>query len=46
MTTPLLDDTHDPALESWVASANAPHADFPVQNLPLARLRKRGTQDP
>jgi fumarylacetoacetase len=46
MMTTLLDDTHDPALKSWVASANAPHADFPVQNLPLARLRKRGTQDP
>jgi fumarylacetoacetase len=30
-----LDQTHDPALRSWVSSANAPGADFPVQNLPL-----------
>jgi fumarylacetoacetase len=30
----MLDQTHHPALKSWVASANA-HADFPIQNLPL-----------
>jgi fumarylacetoacetase len=29
-----LDDTHDPALVSWVAGAQ-PGRDFPVQNLPL-----------
>jgi fumarylacetoacetase len=29
-----MDDTHDPARRSWVASANG-HADFPIQNLPL-----------
>jgi fumarylacetoacetase len=29
------DDTHDPALWSWVESAQAPGTDFPVQNLPL-----------
>ncbi len=29
-----LDETHDPALTSWVASASG-HADFPIQNLPL-----------
>jgi fumarylacetoacetase len=29
-----LDHTHDPALTSWVESANG-HRDFPVQNLPL-----------
>ena len=34
-----LDDTHDPALRSWVASANYPGADFPIQNLPLGVLR-------
>ena len=45
MTAHLLDDSHDPALKSWVASANEPHGDFPVQNLPLARLRKRGSSD-
>lgn len=28
-------DTHDPALQSWVESANDPASDFPIQNLPL-----------
>ena len=30
----ILDETHDPARISWVASANG-HADFPIQNLPF-----------
>ena len=30
-----LDETHDPALRSFVASANDPDTDFPIQNLPL-----------
>ena len=29
-----IDETHDPARESWVRSAAA-HADFPIQNLPF-----------
>lgn len=29
------DSTHDPALRSWVASANDPTGDFPIQNLPF-----------
>ena len=33
-----LNATHDPALRSWVASANAPGADFPIQNLPFGRF--------
>ncbi len=32
--TAAIDETHDPALRSWVESANG-HLDFPVQNLPL-----------
>lgn len=28
-------ETHDPRAKSWVESANAAHADFPLQNLPL-----------
>jgi len=32
--TPALDETHDPARRSWVASADG-HAAFPIQNLPL-----------
>jgi fumarylacetoacetase len=35
------DATHDPALQSWVASANSPDTDFPIQNLPFARLRRK-----
>jgi len=31
----MTDDTHDPARRSWVASANRPGCDFPLQNLPL-----------
>ena len=30
-----LNATHDPARRSWVASANVPDADFPIQNLPF-----------
>ena len=30
----MIDDTHSPGRQSWVASANR-HADFPIQNLPL-----------
>ena len=40
-----LDPTHDPARLSWVESANAPDTDFPVQNLPYARFRRRGSED-
>lgn len=35
----LLNETHDPSLRSWVASANADGCDFPVQNLPFGRFR-------
>ncbi len=34
-----LNETHDPALESWVESANAPDTDFPIQNLPFGVFR-------
>jgi fumarylacetoacetase len=37
-----LDETHDPALRSWVASANEPQTDFPIQNLPFGVFRRRG----
>jgi fumarylacetoacetase len=37
-----LDETHDPARKSWVASANAPDSDFPIQNLPFGVFRPRG----
>jgi fumarylacetoacetase len=38
-----LDETHDPRLRSWVASANAPGCDFPIQNLPLGVFRSPET---
>ena len=40
-----MNETHAPELESWVASANAPDADFPIQNLPFGVFRRRGTRD-
>jgi fumarylacetoacetase len=41
-----LDATHDPALRSWVASANAADTDFPIQNLPFGRFRRRRRDEP
>ncbi len=41
-----LNETHDPALRSWVSSANRPGCDFPIQNLPFAVFRRRGSDEP
>lgn len=43
MTT--LNETHDTALTSWVNSANDAASGFPVQNLPYAVFRRRGSQE-
>jgi fumarylacetoacetase len=40
-----LDSTHDARLRSWVPSANDPGTDFPIQNLPFGRFRRRGTNE-
>ncbi|MEJ5125446.1 fumarylacetoacetase [Comamonas sp. MYb21] len=40
----LLNETHDPALQSWVPSAQAAGSDFPLQNLPFASFRRKGSQ--
>jgi fumarylacetoacetase len=40
-----LNHTHDPAVRSWVASANG-HADFPLQNLPFAVFRRAHSAEP
>ncbi|WP_046113453.1 fumarylacetoacetase [Aquincola tertiaricarbonis] len=40
------DPTLDPALQSWVASANEPGTDFPLQNLPYGAFRRAGTDEP
>ncbi len=37
----MIDETHDPALRSWVAAANDPACDFPIQNLPFGVFRSR-----
>ena len=42
----LVDATHDPGIVSWVESANAPDTDFPVQNLPYGRFRRKGSDEP
>ena len=36
------DDTHDPALKSWIDSANDSATDFPPQNLPLGAFLHGG----
>ena len=38
----MTDHTHDPALRSWVESANQPDCGFPIQNLPFGTFRRRG----
>lgn len=43
---PQIDFTHDPARRSFVASANAPGTDFPIQNLPFGIFRRPSTQEP
>jgi fumarylacetoacetase len=37
-----MDATHDPGLKSWVASANQPGQDFPIQNLPFGVFSRAG----
>jgi fumarylacetoacetase len=39
----MIDLTHDPDLISWVESANIAGSDFPIQNLPYASFRSRGS---
>jgi fumarylacetoacetase len=41
MSKNTLNATHDPALRSWVASANG-DTDFPIQNLPFGRFKRAG----
>src|SRR6185503_9958127 len=35
----MTDETHDAALTSWVAAAERPDTDFPIQNLPFGVFR-------
>ncbi len=41
-----INETHDPALRSWVESANSADADFPLQNLPFGVFRRHGSDEP
>ncbi len=41
-----LNATHAPDLRSWVVSANAPDADFPIQNLPFGVFRSADHDTP
>lgn len=41
----LIDETHDPALTSWVEAANSPSTDFPIQNLPLGVFRRVNSEE-
>jgi fumarylacetoacetase len=40
-----VNETHHPALRSWVESANAAGTDFPIQNLPFGTFRRKGTNE-
>ena len=40
-----MNETHAPELESWVASANASGADFPIQNLPFGVFARHGQSE-
>ncbi len=43
--TAFIDETHDPARRSWLESAQLPHSDFPIQNLPHGVFRRAGSQE-
>lgn len=44
-TTYPINATHDPALRSWVESAQVEGNDFPIQNLPFGSFRPAGTNE-
>jgi fumarylacetoacetase len=41
----MLDQTNDPGLRSWVASANDAASDFPIQNLPFGVFKRVGANE-
>jgi fumarylacetoacetase len=41
----MLNETHNPDARSWVASANRPDTDFPIQNLPFGVFVPRSARD-
>jgi fumarylacetoacetase len=40
-----LNETHDPRARSWLESANRTGCEFPLQNLPFAVFRRRGSAE-
>ncbi len=40
-----LNETHDPKLKSWVASANKVGSDFPIQNLPFGIFERHSNAE-
>lgn len=45
MTVKTVNKTHDPALKSWVDSANRQDCDFPIQNLPFSVFKRKGENE-
>ncbi len=43
--TNLLNETHNPALRSWIESANLENCDFPIQNLPFASFKRKASDE-
>jgi fumarylacetoacetase len=41
----MIDHTHNPDAVSWVATANEPGTDFPIQNLPFGVFARRASGD-
>ncbi|MGS0754606.1 fumarylacetoacetase [Roseateles sp. GG27B] len=41
----MIDHTHLPTTQSWLASANAADTDFPLQNLPYGLFRRSGSNE-
>ncbi len=41
---PTTDPTHDPQRRSFIEAANAPDADFPIQNLPFGVFRRKAEE--
>ncbi|WP_317930581.1 fumarylacetoacetase [Halioxenophilus sp. WMMB6] len=40
-----INETHNPQLKSWLATANLAECDFPIQNLPFAEFRRAGSKE-
>ena len=43
--TSLLNETHNPALTSWLVTANQANTDFPIQNLPFAVFKRANNEE-